>query len=54
MGEKRNAYRVLVINSEGNRQIGRPRSKWDNIKTDLKGIKKGVRDLIDVAQDRDL
>jgi hypothetical protein len=33
MGEKRNAYRILV----GKRPLGRPRSRWeDNIKTDLK------------------
>jgi hypothetical protein len=33
MGEKRNAYRILVGMPEGKRQLGRPRRRWvDNIK----------------------
>jgi hypothetical protein len=37
MGEKRNAYRILMGKSEGKRLLGRPRSRWDdNIKTDLR------------------
>jgi hypothetical protein len=37
MGEKRNAYRILVVNPEGKRPLGRPRSRWlDNIKMDLR------------------
>jgi hypothetical protein len=33
MGEKRNAYRLLVRTSEGRRQLGRPRHRWvDNIR----------------------
>jgi hypothetical protein len=36
MGEKRNAYRILVGNPEGKRPLGRPRRSWvDNIKMDL-------------------
>jgi hypothetical protein len=36
MGEKRNAYRLLVGKPEGKRPLGRPRHRWvDNIKTDL-------------------
>jgi hypothetical protein len=32
MGEKRNAYRILVKNPEGKRPLGRPRRRWvDNI-----------------------
>jgi TFIIF-interacting CTD phosphatase-like protein len=35
MGERRDAYRVLVETSEGRRPLGRPWVKWeDNIKTD--------------------
>jgi hypothetical protein len=34
--EKRNAYRILVENPDGNRPLGRPRRRWvDNIKMDL-------------------
>jgi hypothetical protein len=39
MGEKRNAYRILVGNPEGKRPLGRPRCRWvDNIKIDLKEV----------------
>jgi hypothetical protein len=34
-GEKKNAYTILVENSEGNGPLGKPRSRWvDNIKID--------------------
>jgi hypothetical protein len=37
MGEKRNAYRVLVEKPEGRRPLGRPRRRWiDNVKTDFR------------------
>jgi hypothetical protein len=37
MGEKRNAYRILVGNLEGKRPLGRPRRMWvDNIKMNLR------------------
>jgi hypothetical protein len=36
MGEKRNAYRLLVGKSEGRRPLGRSRRRWlDNIRMDL-------------------
>jgi hypothetical protein len=36
MGEKRNAYRLLVGKPEGMRPLGRPRRRWvDNIKRDV-------------------
>jgi hypothetical protein len=36
MGEKRNAYRLLVVMPEGKRPLGRPSRRWvDNINTDL-------------------
>jgi hypothetical protein len=35
-GEKRNAYRILVGNPEGKSPLGRPRHRWENIKTDLR------------------
>jgi hypothetical protein len=37
MGEKRNAYRILVAEPEGKRPLKRPRCRWvDNIKMDLR------------------
>jgi hypothetical protein len=39
MGEKRNAYRILVGKAEGKIPLGRPRRRWvDNIKMDLRDI----------------
>jgi hypothetical protein len=39
MGDKRNAYRILVGKPEGKGPLGRPRRKWvDNIKMDLTDI----------------
>jgi hypothetical protein len=53
MGEKRNVYRLLVGESEGKRQLGRPRCRWiNNIKMDLLEIGLSVMDWIGLAQDR--
>jgi hypothetical protein len=54
MGEKRNAYRILVGTPERKRPIGRPRRRWeDNIRMDLREIGWGDMNWIDLAQDRD-
>jgi hypothetical protein len=54
IGEKRNAYRILVGNPEGKRPLGRPRHRWvDNIKIDLREIGWAGMDWIDLAQDMD-
>jgi hypothetical protein len=54
MEAKRNAYRILVGNPDGNRSLGRQRSRCvDNIKLDLREIGWGGLDWIDLAQVRD-
>jgi hypothetical protein len=54
MGEKRNAYRILVGMPEGKRPLGTPRRRWvDKIKMHLREIGWDGMDLIDLAQDRD-
>jgi hypothetical protein len=53
MGEKRNAYRLLVGKPEGKRPLGRPRHRLvDNIRMDLGEVGWGDVDWIGVAKDR--
>jgi hypothetical protein len=50
MGEKKNAYRILVGKPEGKRPLGRPRRRWvDNIKMGLGEIGWDGVDWIDMA-----
>jgi hypothetical protein len=54
LGEKRNAYRILVGKPEGKRSLGRPRRRWvDNITMDLREIEWNSVVWIDRVQDRD-
>jgi hypothetical protein len=53
MGEKMNAYRILVGKPEGKRPLGRPRHRCvNNIKMVLREIGRDGMDWIDLAQDR--
>jgi hypothetical protein len=52
MGEKRNAYILLVEKPEEKRPLGRPKHRWvDNITMDLEEVGWGDVDWIDLAQD---
>jgi hypothetical protein len=52
MGEKRNAYRLVVGKPEGQRPLGRPRRRWvDNIRMDLGEVGWGDVDWIGLAKD---
>jgi hypothetical protein len=54
MGEKMNAYGILVGKPEGKRPLGRPRRRWvDSIKIDLGEIVWDGMNWIDLPQDRD-
>jgi hypothetical protein len=54
MGEKRNAYRILLGKPERKRPLGRPtRRSVDNIKMDLRNIGWCGMDWTDLAQHRD-
>jgi hypothetical protein len=53
IGEKRNAYRLLLGKPEGKRPLGRPRRRWvDNIKRDLGEVGWDDVDWIGLAKDR--
>jgi hypothetical protein len=53
MGEKRNAFRLLVVKPEGKRPLGRPRRRWMyNIRMYLGEVGWGDVDWISLALDR--
>jgi hypothetical protein len=54
MGEKRNAYGLLVGKPKGRKPLGRPRRRWlDNFRMDLVEVGWGDVDWIGLVQDRD-
>jgi hypothetical protein len=54
VGERRDAYRVLVGKHERRRPVERPRCIWeDNIKMDLQEVEYRGMEWIDLGQDRD-
>jgi hypothetical protein len=54
MGQKMNAYRLLVGMPEEKRPLGRPRRRWvDNTKMDLRETGWDGMDWIDLAQNWD-
>jgi hypothetical protein len=53
MGEKRNAYKLLMGKPEEKRPLGRPRRRWvDNVRMDLAEVGWGDVDWIGLTQDR--
>jgi hypothetical protein len=51
-GEVKDVYRILVGKPEGKRTLGRHRRRWeDNIKMDLKEVRCGCIDWIELTRD---
>jgi hypothetical protein len=54
MEERKNAYKILVMNLEGRRLSGRLRRRWkNNIRMDLRVLGWEGVDWIHLVQDRD-
>jgi hypothetical protein len=53
MGEKRNAYRILMGKPEGKIPLGRPRGRWVDNKINLRDTGWDDMDWIDLVQGRD-
>jgi hypothetical protein len=54
MGKRIGVYRVLVGKPDGRILLGRPRRRWeDNIRMNLREVRCGCVDWLELAQDRD-
>ena len=54
MEEGRSSFKILTVNTTGNRPYGRPRRRWeDNIRMDLEEIGINAGNWVGSAQDRD-
>jgi hypothetical protein len=54
MGEMKNTYKILVGKHEGERQLGRPKRRWEyNIRKNLMEIVLKAVDWIHLTEDRD-
>ena len=54
MEESRSVFKIFTGTPTGKRPLGRPRAKWeDNITMDVNQIGINMRNLVDLAQDRD-
>ena len=51
MGEGRSAYRVLVEKTEGKRQLGKPRRRWEDMEMNFQEAEWDM-DWIYLAQNR--
>jgi hypothetical protein len=51
--KNKNAYKILVGKSEGQRKFRKPRHRWENMKMDSKEIAGKVDDWINLAQNRE-
>jgi hypothetical protein len=55
MGDKKNAYTLLVEKPGRKRPLGRPRPRWvDNIRMDLAGVGWSDVKFISLAQDKNM
>jgi len=53
MGDRRGVYRVSVGKPEGNRPLGRPRRRREDIKMHLQEVGCEGMEWIDLSQNRD-
>ena len=52
MEEGRSAFKILTGKPTGKRPLGRPRRRWEDIRTDFEEIGVNAGNWVDSAQDR--